>query len=91
MSRVLVTGAAGMIGAAVVRRLLGDPAYEVRASDQRAAPQWMREGCEVHTGDLRVAREAHAATKGCTQVWFVGSGLQTVGTPLDIGIPSAPG
>jgi len=68
MSRVLVTGAAGMIGAAVVRRLLGDPAYEVRASDQRAAPQWMREGCEVHTGDLRVAREAHAATKGCAQV-----------------------
>ena len=30
-----------------------DPAYEVRVSDQRAAPDWMREGCEVHTGDLR--------------------------------------
>ena len=54
MSRVLVTGGAGTIGAAVVRRLLADPAYEVRVSDQRPAPQWMREGCEVHTGDLRV-------------------------------------
>jgi nucleoside-diphosphate-sugar epimerase len=68
MSRVLVTGGAGTIGAAVVRRLLADPAYEVRVSDQRMAPQWMREGCEVHTGDLRVPAEAHAATKGCSQV-----------------------
>ncbi|MEA2242311.1 MAG: UDP-glucose 4-epimerase, partial [Solirubrobacteraceae bacterium] len=68
MNRVLVTGGAGTIGAAVVRRLLGDPAYEVRVSDQRPAPQWMREGCEVHTGDLRDLAEARAATKGCTHV-----------------------
>ncbi|HEY7831495.1 MAG TPA: NAD(P)-dependent oxidoreductase [Solirubrobacteraceae bacterium] len=68
MSRVLVTGGAGTIGAAVVRRLLADPAYEVRVSDQRAAPQWMREGCEVHTGDLRELKEARAATQGCTHV-----------------------
>ena len=68
MSRVLVTGGAGTIGAAVVRRLLSDPAYEVRVSDQRLAPQWMREGCEVHTGDLRVLEEARTAMKGCTHV-----------------------
>ena len=66
--RVLVTGGAGTIGAAVVRRLLRDPAYEVRVSDQREAPQWMREGCEVHTGDLRLHEQALAATKGCTHV-----------------------
>jgi nucleoside-diphosphate-sugar epimerase len=65
---VLVTGGAGTIGAAVVRRLLADPAYEVRVSDQRAAPQWMREGCEVHTGDLRSPEQALAATKGCSHV-----------------------
>ena len=53
MSRVLVTGGAGTIGAAVVRRLLRDPAWEVRVSDQREAPAWMREGCEIHRGDLR--------------------------------------
>ena len=67
-SRVLVTGGAGTIGAAVVRRLLADPSYEVRVSDQRLAPQWMREGCEVHTGDLRRPEEAQRATKGCTHV-----------------------
>jgi UDP-glucose 4-epimerase len=68
MSRVLVTGGAGTIGAAVVRRLLSDPAYEVRVSDQRAAPQWMREGCEVHTGDLRDYAHARTAMRGCTHV-----------------------
>src|SRR5919107_6433059 len=68
MQRVLVTGGAGTIGAAVVRRLLRDPAYEVRVSDQREAPQWMREGCEVHTGDLRSLDEARRATQGCTHV-----------------------
>ena len=68
MSRVLVTGGAGTIGAAVVRRLLSDAAYEVRVSDQRAAPDWMREGCEVHTGDLRDFNQAREATAGCNQV-----------------------
>src|SRR5919112_3537935 len=68
MNRVLVTGGAGTIGAAVVRRLLRDPDWEVRVSDQRPAPQWMREGCEVHTGDLRVLEEARTATAGCTHV-----------------------
>jgi nucleoside-diphosphate-sugar epimerase len=68
MSRVLVTGGAGTIGAAVVRRLLRDPDFEVRVSDQREAPVWMREGCEVHTGDLRVLDEARRAVRGCTHV-----------------------
>lgn len=68
MTRVLVTGGAGTIGAAVVRRLLRDPRYDVRVSDQRPAPQWMREGCEVHTGDLREVEQAKRALDGCPLV-----------------------
>jgi UDP-glucose 4-epimerase len=68
MSRVLITGGAGPLGAAVARRLLADPAFDVRISDERPAPQWMREGCEVHRGDLRVATQTTAATKGCSHV-----------------------
>src|SRR3954451_21091155 len=68
MSRVLVTGGAGTIGAAVVRRLLADPEFEVRVSDQREVPTWMREGCEVHTGDLRELSEARTAIARCSHV-----------------------
>ena len=68
MNRVLVTGGAGTIGAAVVRRLLADPAFEVRVSDQREAPTWMREGCEIHTGDLRDLSQSRRATAGCARV-----------------------
>ncbi|HWH12773.1 MAG TPA: NAD(P)-dependent oxidoreductase [Solirubrobacteraceae bacterium] len=66
MNRVLVTGGVGMIGAAIVRRLIGDPDFEIRVSDQRDAPQWIRESCEVHTGDLRSLDQARVAMAGCT-------------------------
>jgi UDP-glucose 4-epimerase len=68
MNRVLVTGGAGTIGQAVVRRLLRDPDFEVRVSDQRDAPHWIREGCEVHTGDLRSLAETRRAMGGCSHV-----------------------
>jgi UDP-glucose 4-epimerase len=68
VSRVLVTGGAGTIGSAVVRRLLGDPEFEIRVSDQRPAPDWMREGASVHTGDLRDVEEARRAIHGCSHV-----------------------
>jgi len=51
-----------------VRRLLADPAFEVRVSDQREAPTWMREGCEIHTGDLRDLSESRRASAGCARV-----------------------
>jgi len=68
MNRVLVTGGAGTIGGAVVRRLLREPGWGVRVSDQRPAPQWMRDRAEVHTGDLRDVDEARTAIEGCTHV-----------------------
>jgi UDP-glucose 4-epimerase len=68
MSRVLVTGGAGFIGAAVVRRALDVGRWEVRVADQRTVPGWMAEACEVHPGDLRDPAVARAATEGCTHV-----------------------
>jgi UDP-glucose 4-epimerase len=68
VTRVLVTGGAGTIGRAVVRRLVRDPRHEVRVSDQREAPDWMREACEVHTGNLLDPLEAAAAADGRTHV-----------------------
>jgi UDP-glucose 4-epimerase len=81
VSRVLVSGGAGYLGAAVVRRLLADPLYEVRVADLRAAPQWMREGCEVHTGDLREPQQALAAVAGCTQVIHLGALVGAADSP----------
>jgi UDP-glucose 4-epimerase len=68
VSRVLVTGGAGTIGGAVVRRLVRDPRWEVRVSDQLPAPGWMRESCEVHTGNLLLLDEARQAVHGCSHV-----------------------
>jgi UDP-glucose 4-epimerase len=68
VSKVLVTGGVGTIGSAVVRRLLAEPGHEVRVSDQRPAPGWMRESCDVHTGDLRELEQARAAIAGCDRV-----------------------
>jgi UDP-glucose 4-epimerase len=73
MSRVLITGGAGTIGAAIAKRLLADPAYDVRIADERAAPQWMREGCEIRGLDLRVPAHAQAAVKACSQVIHLAS------------------
>ena len=65
--RVLVTGGAGTIGTALVRRLL-DADFAVRVADQRPAPDWMRERAEVHTGDLRDTGQARQALGGCNRV-----------------------
>jgi UDP-glucose 4-epimerase len=68
VSRVLVTGGAGTIGSAVVRRLATETGWSVRVSDQREAPAWIRDVCEVHTADLRDLAAARAAVDGCTHV-----------------------
>lgn len=68
MSRVLVTGGAGTIGSAVVRRLLRDADWEVRVADHRPAPRWMREASEIHEADLRDLAGARAAVAGCSHV-----------------------
>jgi UDP-glucose 4-epimerase len=64
--RVLVTGGAGTIGQAVVRRLEREAAVEVRVADHRPAPEWM--GCERVDGDLRDPDVVRAAVEGCSHV-----------------------
>jgi UDP-glucose 4-epimerase len=68
VTRVLVTGGAGTIGAAVVRRLLQDGGWSVRVSDEREVPDWMASSCDVLRGDLRSADEARAAISDCSHV-----------------------
>jgi len=68
MSTVLVTGGAGMIGSAVVRRLLRDPEWQVRVCDHRRPAPWMPERCEILTADLRELAAARAATEGASHV-----------------------
>jgi nucleoside-diphosphate-sugar epimerase len=68
MSRVLVTGGAGTIGAAVVRRLLAEGDVEVRVCDVRPAPRWMEGEVDVRQVDLRELDGALEATRGCERV-----------------------
>jgi UDP-glucose 4-epimerase len=69
MARVLVTGGAGTIGTAVVRRLLsGEEGFDVRIADHRTPPEWMREACEWAEGDLRDPGTATGAMHGCSHV-----------------------
>ena len=51
-----------------MRRSLAEPGFDVRVSDQRPAPDWMRDSCEVHTADLREYTHARDAAAGCSHV-----------------------
>ncbi|MGI8713299.1 MAG: NAD-dependent epimerase/dehydratase family protein [Solirubrobacteraceae bacterium] len=74
MARVLVTGGAGTIGSAVVRRLLrgaDESEFEVRVADHRVGGSefdWLREVCETTDGDLRDPAIARRAVEGCSHV-----------------------
>jgi UDP-glucose 4-epimerase len=65
--RILVSGAAGMIGTAVLEELLRR-GLAVRAADQRRLDPQLAADCETVEGDLRDRDLARRATKGCDRV-----------------------
>jgi UDP-glucose 4-epimerase len=67
-ARVLVTGGAGTIGKAVVRRLESEDDLAVRVVDYRLAGDHGREGREEFQADLRDLEAARTAVAGCTHV-----------------------
>jgi nucleoside-diphosphate-sugar epimerase len=68
VSKVLITGGAGTIGSAVVRRLASEGGWTIRVSDQRPPPADTERSCEIHTADLRDFVAAREAVDGCTHV-----------------------
>lgn len=65
MTRVLVAADAAPLADGLVRRLLRDPAFDVRVATARPVPQWMREGSQLHSGELRDPLQARLALEGC--------------------------
>lgn len=81
MSRRVVTGATGTVGAELVRRLLGDghqPVVVVR--DPLAAPALRAAGAEVVVADLEVEGAWQAQLHGADMVWHLG--LPRLSPPL---------
>ncbi|MCA9663579.1 MAG: NAD-dependent epimerase/dehydratase family protein [Myxococcales bacterium] len=76
--KVLVTGAAGLVGANIVRRLLDD-GHDVRAMVLPGADNRGVEGLEVEVveADLRDPDAVRRAVKGCARVFHVGAKVST--------------
>jgi dihydroflavonol-4-reductase len=74
MTRALVTGATGFIGANVARVLL-ERGRDVRLLVRRSADPSNVDGldAEIHVGDLRDAAAVFAAARGCDEVYHVGA------------------
>lgn len=69
MATVLVVGATGQLGSAVVRRLLSDRTHDVRALVRpRSASNLPFDGADCRLGDLRDARSLHDACQGVETV-----------------------
>jgi nucleoside-diphosphate-sugar epimerase len=66
--RVLVTGAAGHIGRAVLGQLFADGSFDVVAADRNEIAEGLREQCETVRGDLRDLDFARKAMTGCDRV-----------------------
>ena len=89
MTRVLVTGGAGVIGSALVRRLAAD-GCEVRVLDDfsRGRPERLRGlPCELVEGDIRDPAAVTAAVHGCdtvTHLAYINGTATFYSNPADV-------
>lgn len=65
---VMVTGATGFIGRALVSRLATDPRFSVRAAARREAGEWPKGVVALHTGDLADTPNYEEALRGVSCV-----------------------
>ena len=70
-SRILVTGAGGFIGGALVARLVADGYTDVRAVDVKPLPAWYRHspGVDERVLDLTLSEACHEAAAGRDHVY----------------------
>lgn len=79
ISKILVTGATGHLGANLVRRLLAD-GEDVRVMVRPGRDQTALEGLPVEktTADLRDARSVDAAVAGCGEIYHCAALVSTI-------------
>jgi nucleoside-diphosphate-sugar epimerase len=78
--KVLVTGGSGHLGANLVRRLLADGRYEIRALARRGDNNAALSGLDVELvyGDLREVDSLRAATKNVARIFHCAAQISTV-------------
>jgi nucleoside-diphosphate-sugar epimerase len=80
-STVLVTGAGGFIGGALVQRLVAAGRGDVRAVDSKPLPEWHRHtpGVDERVADLTIKESCYEAAEGRDEIYSLASDMGGMG------------